>query len=236
VAVLAGWTTTEVGRQPWTVYGLLRTADSTSPSLVGADVLLSLLAYMVVPQSSSRRDWCARARRWRPRRSRRSRAGGRVRRSISSSCRKARRYERAELRARVDADPGRRHLLLCLARRLRPGRGHALQLHAGHPIPQSRDERDCARMGRQRDLAGAGRRRTACGLSACLRHPYPGALFSDPGHAAGAGVSRRGLRVPLSRCRAQDLLGSWLLLRLADRNRAVWLGRTWARFRIRSHL
>ncbi|TGQ24170.1 cytochrome ubiquinol oxidase subunit I, partial [Mesorhizobium sp. M00.F.Ca.ET.220.01.1.1] len=28
VAVLAGWTTTEVGRQPWTVYGLLRTADS----------------------------------------------------------------------------------------------------------------------------------------------------------------------------------------------------------------
>src|SRR5262249_15990642 len=119
---------------------------------------------------------------------------------------------------RVDADPGRRHLLLCPARRLRPGRGHALQLHAGHAIPQSRDERDCARMGRQRDLAGAGRRRVACGLSACLRHPHPGALFSDPGHAAGAGVSRRRLRVPLSRCRAQDLLGSWLLLRLADRN------------------
>ena len=48
VAVLAGWTTTEVGRQPWTVYGMLRTADSTSPSLVGGDVLVSLLAYMVV--------------------------------------------------------------------------------------------------------------------------------------------------------------------------------------------
>ncbi len=48
VAVLAGWTTTEVGRQPWTVYGLLRTADSTSPSLTGRDVLISLLAYMVV--------------------------------------------------------------------------------------------------------------------------------------------------------------------------------------------
>src|SRR5690606_23911585 len=28
LAVLAGWTTTEVGRQPWTVYGLLRTAES----------------------------------------------------------------------------------------------------------------------------------------------------------------------------------------------------------------
>jgi cytochrome d ubiquinol oxidase subunit I len=48
VAVIAGWTTTEVGRQPWTVYGLLRTADSVSPSLVGGDVLLSLLAYIVV--------------------------------------------------------------------------------------------------------------------------------------------------------------------------------------------
>jgi cytochrome d ubiquinol oxidase subunit I len=46
VAVLAGWTTTEVGRQPWTVYGLLRTADSVSPSLSGADVLISLLGYM----------------------------------------------------------------------------------------------------------------------------------------------------------------------------------------------
>lgn len=47
-AVLAGWTTTEVGRQPWTVYGLMRTADSVSPSLTGWDVLLSLLGYMAV--------------------------------------------------------------------------------------------------------------------------------------------------------------------------------------------
>ena len=40
--------TTEVGRQPWTVYGLLRTADSVSPSLTAADVTLSLVAYAVV--------------------------------------------------------------------------------------------------------------------------------------------------------------------------------------------
>lgn len=46
IAVLAGWTTTEVGRQPWTIYGLFRTAQSVSPSLTGPDVLLSLLAYM----------------------------------------------------------------------------------------------------------------------------------------------------------------------------------------------
>jgi cytochrome d ubiquinol oxidase subunit I len=48
VAVLAGWATTEVGRQPWTVYGLMRTADSTPPSLTGEAVLVSLLCYMVV--------------------------------------------------------------------------------------------------------------------------------------------------------------------------------------------
>jgi cytochrome d ubiquinol oxidase subunit I len=45
-AVLAGWTTTEVGRQPWTVYGLMRTADSVSPSLTGLDVAISLAGYM----------------------------------------------------------------------------------------------------------------------------------------------------------------------------------------------
>jgi cytochrome d ubiquinol oxidase subunit I len=48
VAVVAGWTTTEVGRQPWTVYGLLRTVDSVSPALTGVDVLISLFGYMAV--------------------------------------------------------------------------------------------------------------------------------------------------------------------------------------------
>lgn len=47
-AVIAGWVTTEVGRQPWTVYGLLRTSHSVSPALTGTDVLLSLLGYMLV--------------------------------------------------------------------------------------------------------------------------------------------------------------------------------------------
>ena len=48
VAVVAGWTVTEVGRQPWVVYGLLRTRDAVSPSITGFDVLLSLLMYMAV--------------------------------------------------------------------------------------------------------------------------------------------------------------------------------------------
>lgn len=48
VAVIAGWTTTEVGRQPWTVYGLMRTTASVSPSLTTLDVALSLAAYVGV--------------------------------------------------------------------------------------------------------------------------------------------------------------------------------------------
>jgi cytochrome d ubiquinol oxidase subunit I len=47
VAVLAGWITTEVGRQPYTVYGLLRTAQSVSPIALPG-VAASLVAFIVV--------------------------------------------------------------------------------------------------------------------------------------------------------------------------------------------
>tara|TARA_R110002050_G_scaffold56645_6_gene127443 strand:- start:81 stop:929 length:849 start_codon:yes stop_codon:yes gene_type:complete len=47
VAVLAGWITTEMGRQPYTVYGLLRTVDSASP-LDAPAVAISLAVFAVV--------------------------------------------------------------------------------------------------------------------------------------------------------------------------------------------
>jgi cytochrome d ubiquinol oxidase subunit I len=47
VAVIAGWVTTEVGRQPYTVYGVLRTADSVAP-LAAPAVATSLLAFVLV--------------------------------------------------------------------------------------------------------------------------------------------------------------------------------------------
>ena len=47
VAVIAGWVTTEVGRQPFTVYGLLRTADSVAP-LAAPAVAASLTAFVLV--------------------------------------------------------------------------------------------------------------------------------------------------------------------------------------------
>lgn len=46
VAMLAGWLVTETGRQPWTVYGLLRTADSASP--VSPQLLIGSLSAVVV--------------------------------------------------------------------------------------------------------------------------------------------------------------------------------------------
>jgi cytochrome d ubiquinol oxidase subunit I len=47
VAVIAGWMTTEVGRQPFTVYGLMRTAESASP-LAAPAVGASLVAFVIV--------------------------------------------------------------------------------------------------------------------------------------------------------------------------------------------
>jgi cytochrome d ubiquinol oxidase subunit I len=48
IAILTGWYTAEVGRQPWVVYGLLRTKEAITPSLVGSDVVVSLICYVVV--------------------------------------------------------------------------------------------------------------------------------------------------------------------------------------------
>src|SRR5262245_64267208 len=48
IAILCGWFTAEVGRQPWVVYGLLRTVDAVTPSLRTGDVLVSLVGYVLV--------------------------------------------------------------------------------------------------------------------------------------------------------------------------------------------
>src|SRR5262249_39395524 len=48
VAILTGWFTAEVGRQPWVVYGLLRTEDAVTPSLAPGHGPVSLAGYVVV--------------------------------------------------------------------------------------------------------------------------------------------------------------------------------------------
>ncbi len=46
LATTAGWMTAELGRQPWLVYGLLRTADGVSPLVHSGNALFTLLGYL----------------------------------------------------------------------------------------------------------------------------------------------------------------------------------------------
>jgi cytochrome d ubiquinol oxidase subunit I len=46
IATTAGWMTAELGRQPWIVYGLMRTADGVSPRVSAANGLFTLMGFM----------------------------------------------------------------------------------------------------------------------------------------------------------------------------------------------
>jgi cytochrome bd ubiquinol oxidase subunit I len=48
IAILAGWFVTEIGRQPYTVYGLLKTVDSATPAISSVQVAASLLAFVAI--------------------------------------------------------------------------------------------------------------------------------------------------------------------------------------------
>lgn len=46
IATTAGWMTAELGRQPWTIYGIARTAEGASPTVAAGDVVFSTLGFM----------------------------------------------------------------------------------------------------------------------------------------------------------------------------------------------
>jgi cytochrome d ubiquinol oxidase subunit I len=48
IALLAGWFVTEIGRQPYSVYGVLRTAEAVSPAIIGPQVAWSLAAFVII--------------------------------------------------------------------------------------------------------------------------------------------------------------------------------------------
>ena len=48
IANTAGWIMTEIGRQPWTVFGYLRTEDSVSPGVTAGEVLFSLISFSTI--------------------------------------------------------------------------------------------------------------------------------------------------------------------------------------------
>jgi cytochrome bd ubiquinol oxidase subunit I len=47
-AMIVGWVFTEMGRQPWLVFGLLKTEDGVSPGVTGLEVLISLIAFTLI--------------------------------------------------------------------------------------------------------------------------------------------------------------------------------------------
>lgn len=48
IANTSGWIMTEIGRQPWTVFGYMRTEDSISPSVTSGQILFSLIAFTAI--------------------------------------------------------------------------------------------------------------------------------------------------------------------------------------------
>jgi cytochrome d ubiquinol oxidase subunit I len=46
IATTFGWATAELGRQPWVVYGLQRTAEATSPSVAAGNVVFTTLGFL----------------------------------------------------------------------------------------------------------------------------------------------------------------------------------------------
>ena len=170
VAVITGWFTAEVGRQPWVVYGLLRTEDAVTPSLTTSDVPITLAGYVLVyavisrlrhllhlpsaPRGPDRRGACNLRRH--------GQAPAGARRPADSATGDVRpepmdqvptlAYFWAAVIAVLDPDLRR-------PRRLRPRRRHPVRLDRRRGPPAADDERHRAVLGRQRDLAGADRRR-----------------------------------------------------------------------------
>jgi hypothetical protein len=213
VAVLTGWITAEVGRQPYVVYGVLRTADAVSP-VPAAPVATSLLFFMVVyaivfsagalyilrlmangPDTDERAEGhqgAARhaARRW------------------ASKARPPRRH--------AHVMPGSNRMfgelsmiwavLIAVAVFLYVALdgfdlGVGILFPFAKDAPRARPDagRHRAGVGRQRDMARARRRRPVRGVPESLRRAHAGAVHADHPDAAGADLSRRRVRVSPSR-------------------------------------
>ena len=215
IAVLAGWITTEIGRQPFMVYGLLRTAESASPlaaPAVGSSLIAFIIVYFVVftagviyllrlmaapphpgEQGPSQRG---------PDPHRRHHA----RRGCGS------RGSRPMIGNRPSDHLGLHHRLcgvrLCRDGRLRPRPRHPVSAVPGEARSRRHHEQRRPGLGRQRNLAGARRRRPDGRVSAGLCGADAGALHADDCDAARPGVPRRRLRIPLAHDKASATGGT----------------------------
>ena len=229
IAVLCGWITTEVGRQPWIAYGILRTADAISP-VTAASVLTTLILFVIVygivfsdgpllhqPPDRARPagpgDRAAGPRYAEPPARRRAR-----RRARSHRGRLTMEWYLPVIWAASDRHRGRalRH-----PRRLRSRHRHPVSLRQGGEGTGPDDQFDRAVLGRQRDLARARRRRTVGRVPARLCGRDAGALSAGDRDAARVDVSRRRLRIPHRRGHQQEILDLCVCRRLDASRRSA---------------
>src|SRR5690606_5564347 len=170
VAVIAGWATTEVGRQPFTVYNLMTTAESASPlaaPAVGASLVAFVLVYFIVFGFGT---WY-------------------ILRLMAKG------VQAQESAPDGDEGPIRTAgIVPGPAERLRPRHRDPVPRVRARPRPQPGDQFGRAGVGRQRDLAGVRRRWPAGRVPAGLRGDHDRAVSAGDRDAAGAGVPRRGVR------------------------------------------
>ena len=206
IAVLAGWITTEVGRQPFTVYGLLRTADSASP-LAAPAVASSLIAFVIVyfivfaagltymfrlmaqpphhGEQGPRGDVPARAAGITPA----AGAAAKGRRLMTGI------VDLATIWAFIIAFAV---FVYVVMDGFDLGLGILFPLFPEQSRSRRHHEQRRAGLGRQRNLAGARRRRLDGGVSAGLCGADAGAVHADHRDADRPDLSRRRLRIPLA--------------------------------------
>ena len=215
IAVLAGWITTETGRQPFTVYGLLRTVEfRLAAGGARGRLLADRLHHRLFRGVHRRRDLPPA-----PDGGSRRIPANRDRAATSLPAPPASRPPPARQPREPPDDPDRPshhlglHHRLCRVRLCRDGRlrsrpRHPVSAVSGESRSRRHHEQRRAGLGRQRNLAGARRRRHDGGVSAGLCGADAGALHADDRDAARAGVPRRRLRIPLAHARASATAGT----------------------------
>ena len=206
VALLAGWITTEVGRQPWVVYGLMRTSDAVSAHTAGPLALtlgLFVVVYLFVFGVGI--AYVLRLVRGGPQHfdADHPPEGGPGQERTPSRPMSARPPAAGATLMGIDLPVVWAVIIFFGVFMYVVMDGFDLGIGMLYPVrarparPRRDDEHRRAGVGRQRDLAGAGRRRPAGGVPAGLfDHPQRAVPAADL-HAAGADLPRRRLRIPL---------------------------------------
>ena len=187
IAVLAGWFTTEVGRQPFTVYGLLRTADSASPlaaPAVGSSLIAFVIVYFIVYAAGL--TYMFRLMAQPPHPGEQGPSGDMPAHAagITPAAGVAGRRSRLMIGQHRPRDHlGVHHRLrgvrLCGDGRIRSRPRHPVSAVSRQGRSRRDHEQRRAGLGRQRDLAGARRRRPDGGVSAGLCGADAGAVHAD---------------------------------------------------------